>query len=74
MIDETIPTMIKADSKMEAPRQEDGTHFLRLRSFSIAFETRIAWVGLGDWDKFIEEGLNCSTILNGLMHLKIRGK
>ena len=37
-------------------------HFLRLRSSSIALETRMAWIGLGDRDKFTENLLDCSGI------------
>jgi hypothetical protein len=40
---------------MEAP-------LLRLRNSPIALETRMAWIGMADRDKFIEDVLDCSII------------
>jgi len=39
-------------------------HFLRLRSSSITLGTRIAGMGLGDRDKFTEDGLDGSMNAN----------
>jgi hypothetical protein len=45
------------DSTVEA-------HFLSLRSSSTALGTRMAWIGLGDRDKLIEDLLDSSTNAN----------
>ena len=45
---------------MEPSHQEDGGHFLRLSNSSIALGTSMAWIGMADRDKLIEDVLDCS--------------
>ena len=42
-------------------------HFSWLRSSSMTLGTRIAWVGLGDRDKLIEDVLDCSMNVNSYL-------
>ena len=37
-------------------------HFLRSRSSSMTLGTKMAWIRLGDRDKLIEDGLDCSMM------------